>query len=259
MLCLNIGIGREGNAMAIVVVMAIHDEEAYLPISLRSLRAAPIAELIAILDRCTDNSETIIRNTFPEAHIIKKEKVEWKNSYAENLQIGLQHSNGEFVCIHDADIKSSPEVFPVLMREIKGSTVSVSPALETCKSVSLLNLLYYYWEKTYKLASLGREPRGGFRLARREILEEIGGFKDVEAPDTQLDLDLRRAGYDSKLVEEVTCLHLRKVTIKRAVRSQRLSGRMRRRMNMPFWRVLGHSLIRVRPFVLYGYLEGERV
>jgi glycosyltransferase involved in cell wall biosynthesis len=245
--------------MAIAVVMAIHNEQEYLPISLGSLRAAPIAELIAILDRCTDDSETIVRNIFPKANIIKKENTEWNNSYAENLQIGLRHSNGEFVCIHDADIKSSPEVFPILMKEIKDSTVSVSPALETCKSISLLNLFYHYWEKTYMLASLRREPRGGFRLARREILEKIGGFKDVEAPDTQLDLDLRRAGYDSKLVEEATCVHLRKVSVKRAIRSQRLSGRMRRRMNMPFWRVLGHSLIRARPFVLYGYFEGEKM
>ncbi len=242
--------------MAISVVMAIHNEEAYLPISLKSLKASPIAELIVILDRCTDNSEIIVKSEFPNANVIKKEKVKWKNSYAENLQIGLEHSNSEFVCIHDADIKGSPEVFRILISVLRDSTVSVSPAIETCKDISFLNLLYHYWEKSYRLFPFGREPRGGFRLAKREILEKIGGFKDVEAPDTQLDLDLRRAGYNSKLVEEAICLHLRRVSIKRAIGSQRLSGRMRRRMKMPFWRVLGHSLVRLRPFVLYGYYEG---
>src|SRR4030042_3186806 len=119
--CLSIGIRLQGVEVAISVVMAIHNEEAYLPISLKSLKTSPIAELIVILDRCTDDSEIIVKSEFPNANVIKKEKVKWENSYAENLQIGLEHSNGELVCIHDADIKGSPEVFRILIRELRDS------------------------------------------------------------------------------------------------------------------------------------------
>jgi glycosyltransferase involved in cell wall biosynthesis len=237
--------------------MAVHNEEAYLPLSLESLKEAPISELVVVLDRCTDRSEAIVRKEFPEARIITKTEAKWKNSYAENLQIGFNNSSMDIMCIQDADIKSSPKVFQVLEGKLDDTIASVSPALETYKRASLLNFVYHYWEKTFELISLGREPRGGFRLIKRKALEKVGGFKDVEAPDTQLDLDLRKAGYESKFVKEVTCLHLRKVSANRAIRSQILSGRMRRKMKMPFLRVLAHSLVRLRPFVLYGYLKGQ--
>jgi len=244
----------EGNK-AISVIMPVHNEEKYLPISLESLKKARINELIVILDRCTDNSEDIVRKNFPKAKIIKKQRCRWRNSYAENLQLGYKHASGDIICIHDADIKSTPEVFDVLMKELKGSVASVSPVIQTYKKASFLNLLYYYWEKTRRIAPLGEEPRGAFRLIRKDCLEKVGGFKDVIAPDTQLDIDLRKIGYKSKLCKDVICLHLRKFSFRKAIKSQINSGKMRKEINMPFWRVLGHSIIRLRPFVIYGYLK----
>ena len=249
------GVDFVNNSDSISVIMPVHNEEKYLPVSLESLKEARISELIVILDRCTDSSESIVKKNFPEAKIINKKQCGWKNSYAENLQIGYEHASGRIICIHDADIKSSPEVFNFLLRELKGRVASVSPEIWTYKEESFLNLLYYYWEKTYRITPFGGEPRGGFRLIRRECLERIGGFKDVIAPDTQLDIDLRKIGYESKLCRGVACLHLRRFSFKKAVKSQIISGKMRREINMSFWRVLGHSIVRLRPFVLYGYLK----
>jgi len=134
-------------------------------------------------------------------------------------------------------MKIPVNLFAVLLEELKGNVMSVSPAVQTYGKASFFNFLYYYWEKTRIIAPFGEQPRGGVRLIRREGLEKIGGFKDVIAPDTQVDI------------------HLRKFSFNKVVTGQINSGRMRREINMPFWKVLGHSVIRLRPFVLYGYFS----
>jgi len=235
---------------SISVIMPVHNEADYLPISLEIFKEPSISELIVILDRCTDNSEVIVRKNFPDARIIKKQRCKWRNSYAENLQLGFKNASGDIICIHDADIKSPPKIFDILIKELKGRVASVSPAIQTYKKASFLNFVYYYWEKTFKLAPLGEEPWGGVRLIRRDCLEKVGGFKDVISPDTQLDIDLREIGYESKLCKDVVCF-------RKSIKSQINSGRMRREIDMPFWRVLGHSIVRLRPFVIYGYLRSE--
>lgn len=243
------------NRARVSVIMPIHNEEAYLPCSLESLKKIEdqIFEFIFVLDRCSDNSEALVRQWFPSAKIVKKETSEWKNPIAENFQIGFEMSRGNIICTHDADV-TTPDNLLSLLEPLKNDVASVGPTLLTCKEVSFLNWLYYYWEKTRKFAPLGEEPRGALRLIRRECLEEVGGFKDVIAQETQLDVDLRKAGYQSIVAPNVIYYHLRKFSFKKAVRSQIRAGKMRRQMKMRFWRVLGHAVLRLRPFVLYGYL-----
>ena len=60
-------------------------------------------EFIFILDRCTDNSESIVMQWFPDARIVRKESNKWKNSLAENSQLGFEASKGNIVCTQDAD------------------------------------------------------------------------------------------------------------------------------------------------------------
>jgi len=235
--------------------MPIHNEEEYLPESLKTLKKIEnqFFEFIFIIDRCTDNSESIVRQWFPNAKIIKKESSKWKNSLAENFQLGLEVSKGNIICTQDADATAPPDLEP-LLDKLHGDVASVAPTLLTSKDVSFLNRLYYWWEKTRKFAPLGEEPRGAFRLIRRECLEQVGGFKDVISQETQLDIELRKAGYQSIVVHGVVYYHLRKFSFRKAIRSQIQVGRMRRQLNMPFWRVLGHAVFRLRPFVVYGYL-----
>jgi glycosyltransferase involved in cell wall biosynthesis len=131
--------------MVMDLIMAMHNEERYLPMSLRGLEHVPITRFIAVLDRCTDSSEAIVRKHFPNADVIKKDIVKWKNTYAENLQLGFQHSTSDIVCIHDADVLSTKEMFTMLLRElVNTNNASVSPNLLTYKYASFLNHLYYY-------------------------------------------------------------------------------------------------------------------
>ena len=243
----------------ISLIMPIHNEEEYLQESLETLRIIEnqFFELIFILDRCTDNSENIVIQLFPSAIVIRKESATWKNSLAENFQLGLEASKGNVICTQDADATAPPNLEP-LLEKLKGDVASVAPTLQTRKDVSFLNRLYYWWEKTRRFAPLGEEPRGAFRLIRRECLEQVGGFKDVIAQETQLDIELRKAGFRSIVVKDSINYHLRKFSFQKAVRSQIQAGRMRRQLNMPFWRVLGHSVFRLRPFVVCGYLLKSR-
>lgn len=243
--------------MRLSVIVPVHNEEAYLKFCLNSFERVKkqVFEFIFILDRCTDGSEALVKR-FSKARIVKKEIRKWKNSYAENLQIGLEVSKGDVVCIHDADIES-PSNLLSLVKELHDDVASVSPTIRTYREGSFLNHLYYYWEETRRFAPFGEQPRGGVRFIRRECLEKVGGFKDVIAPDTQLDIDLRSIGYRSLLVKSVTCYHLRKFSFRKAIRGQIQSGKMRRQNRTPVWRVLGHAIFRLRPFVLYGYLLQE--
>jgi glycosyltransferase involved in cell wall biosynthesis len=235
--------------------MPIHNEEEYLPRSLESLKQIEdqIFEFIFIIDRCTDNSEAIVRKWFPNVKIVRKNACKWKNSLAENFQMGFELSKGNIICIHDADV-TTPRNLLSLLDELKNDIASISLELITYRDASFLNLLYYYWEKTRKFAPLGEEPRGALRLVRRDCLEEVGGFKDVIAQETQLDIDLRKSGYKSIIVKKIKYYHLRKFSLKKAIISQIQAGKMRKQIRMPFWRVLGHAILRFRPFVLYGYL-----
>ncbi len=237
----------------ISVIMAIHNEETYLPKSLTCLKNEDI-KLIVILDRCTDNSKKIVENLFPEAIIVEKKATRWVNSYAENLQIGYEKTTGKYVGILDADICCPPDTFACLQKELNLQTASISANIVTDKTASFMNHLYYFWEKTHDWGVKEREPRGAIRVILREALNNVGGFKDTPTPDTQLDLDLRKAGYMSNLSRDVVCLHLRKFSFKKSIQTQIISGRTRRKMKMPLIKVLGHSIVRLRPFVFYGYL-----
>ncbi|HLE74762.1 MAG TPA: glycosyltransferase family 2 protein [Candidatus Bathyarchaeia archaeon] len=243
----------------ISLIMPIHNEEEYLPESLKTLKNIEnqFFEFIFILDRCTDNSGSIVMQWFPNAKIIKKESSKWKNSLAENFQLGLEASKGNIICTQDADATAPPNLGS-LLDKLQGDVASVAPTLLTRKDASFLNRLYYWWEKTRRFAPLGEEPRGAFRLIRRECLEQVGGFKDVIAQETQLDIELRNSGYRSIVVKDAVYYHLRKFSFRKAIRSQIQAGRMRRQLHMPFWRVLGHSVLRLRPFVVYGYLFKSR-
>jgi glycosyltransferase involved in cell wall biosynthesis len=243
----------------ITVIMPIHNEAKYLPDCLKSIKAIEnqFFEFIFIIDRCTDNSEAIVREWFPNATIVNKEVCKWKNSLAENYQIGLGMSKGEIICTHDADATSPPNILPLLI-ELTGNVASVSSEVVTWKKASFLNRLYYYWEKTRKFAPFGEEPRGAFRLIRKDAIEKVGGFKDVSAQETQLDIDLRKAGFQSILVKGVVSYHLRRISLRKSIRTQIRNGQMRRQFEVPFWKVLGHAVIRLRPFILYGYIFSKK-
>jgi len=239
----------------ISVITCAHNEERYVGKCLTSVRRALKnfeSEIVFVADRCTDGTVEIAKRHNVEKLIIKDWK-RWKNSYAEALQTGFLQSSGKYVSIVDADIVVPNDFFEKMLPMVRDNIVSVSAMVETYPS-TLINRLYYAWERTHNLAPLGKEPRGAARIMLREVLCEIGGFSDVSAPDTYLDVEVRKKGYKSIYFRGVKVWHIREINFKKVVSSQLGSGAARYNLGISFMKTLGHSIFRVRPLVICGWL-----
>jgi len=239
----------------ISVIICAHNEEKYVGKCLSSVRRALKnfeSEIIFVADRCSDNTAKIAEKYNVEKLIIKNWK-NWRNSYAESLQTGFLHSSGQYISIIDADIVIPENFFKKMLPMIKEKTVSVSAKVETYPS-TLLNRLFYAWEKFHDITPFGREPRGAARIILSKILHEIEGFRDVSTPDTDLDIRIRKRGYKSLYFNEIKTWHIREITFKKIINSQLASGTSRYNLGIGFMRTLGHSIFRARPLVLYGWI-----
>jgi len=241
----------------ISVIVCAHNEERYVGKCLASVRRAlrnfkDNSEIVFVADRCTDGTVEIAKKYSVEKLIIKSWK-RWKNSYAESLQTGLLHASGEYISIVDADIVVPEDFFEKMLPLLRGDVVSVSAAVETYPS-TLINSIYRAWERTHELTPLGREPRGAARIVLGAVLREVGGFSDVSAPDTDLDIKIRRRGYKSVYFKGVKVWHIREISLKKIVSSQISSGIARYHLGVGFMRTLGHSIFRLRPFVACAWV-----
>lgn len=234
------------------VVMAAHNEEKYIERALRSVFAQTLKpeKVIVVLDRCTDLTGEIARKF--EVEIIDKRVSMWRFSYAENLEIARKHVSTPFLAIVDADVELEPNYFEVLLSEMDDRTCCIGGRIET-RSNTILGMLLRYWERTYRF-SPDRRPRGCALLIRAGVLEEIGGFADVPAPDTYVQDAAIKRGYLVKVTERVRAYHIRDITLLRALKTQFNAGIGRYVMGKGFLRTLGHSAVRLRPLVVVGYV-----
>lgn len=243
-----------GQRPLISVICCAHNEEDYvdksLPCILNSLKGLP-AEVLFVADRCTDNTVDIARRY--DVTVIKKTWKKWGNSYAESLQTGYLEAKGTYVSIIDADIAVPANFFANLASVTGGDVASVAADVVTCPD-TFWNRVFYAWEKTYNIAPLGKEPYGAARLIVKRALDRIGGFQDVPAPDTNLDIRLAKEGYKSLAVSAVKAYHLRHLSLGKMISGQIMNGRARYLLGISLKRTLGHSILRVRPLILQGWM-----
>jgi len=234
------------------VIMAAHNEEKYIGRALESVFAQTVkpSKVVVVLDRCTDRTGDVARR-FPVEIIEKKEKKRLF-SYAENLDIAWRFTETPFVAIVDADVELEPNYFEILLSEMGKNMGCAGGRVET-KSKTLLGRLLRCWERTYSV-SPNRRPRGCALLIRREVLEKMGGFADVPAPDTFIQDQAIKLGYRVKVVESAKAYHIRDVTLFRALKTQFNAGVSRYVMGKSFLVTLGHSIVRLRPLVAVGYI-----
>lgn len=86
-------------------VVAVHNEEKYLPYSLTNISNSVFDEIIFVLDRCTDASEKIVKtirdNRF---YLLHKNQQTWNEGCAESKNMGCLYAIGELLMISDADV-----------------------------------------------------------------------------------------------------------------------------------------------------------
>jgi len=240
------------------VVVCVHDEEEYVGKALESIYAQTLKpnQVIAVLDRCTDNSKSVV-TSYPCDVLIEKNIQRWESSYAENLEMGRNRAKGERVAIVDADMVLPPTYFEETVKCFAehSNLACVSGGVVTAPT-NLLNKLINLWEKTYRFAPVGRQPYGCLVISR-EFLNKMGGFKDVNTPDTYVISEADKLGAHSLVLQHLEVLHVRKNTLKSCVERQLSQGKGRGQLGQSLIKSLLHSVIRLRPFVFIGHLQRE--
>ncbi|MBO0888383.1 glycosyltransferase family 2 protein [Candidatus Bathyarchaeota archaeon] len=243
----------------VTVLVCAHNEEAYIGDCLDSVTAQTQipALVIVVADRCTDRTEEIARQKLSSVPslILEKDRSSWQNNISENLQMGLEKAKGVALVVVDADMVIPQRFLEALLSGLD-SLAAVSALVRTDPSRGLLNRLVAAWELTYRFTPLGEQPRGGARAIATKPLRLVGGFRDVYAWESDLDTRLRKAGFKVKLDRNVSVLHRRKMTVARSVAYQIQAGRARKELHVSLLRTLLHSIVRLRPFVVVGYLSG---
>ena len=240
------------------VVVCAHNEESHIEACLESIRHQTISPrlIVVVLDKCTDRTDILARTVLENSDsvVIEKDAQRWKNSISENLELARRKAVGAAFIVVDADIVVPVDFLERLLPQLD-TLASVSALARTDPGQGFLNRIVSFWERSYKFAPVGLEPRGGARAILREALDEIGGFRDVIAWDTDVDNRLRKASYKVKLDTSLTVLHRRRMTFRRSFAYQVQAGRARKELGIPLGRTVLHSILRLRPFVFYGYLK----
>ena len=238
----------------ISVISCAHNEEEYVDRFLQSLQSSLEGfphEVIFVADMCSDS--TVEKAQSYDVKLLEKKWRRWRNSYAEALQYGFLHSRGNLISIMDVDLIVPKNFFRVLVPKVKGRVASATACLLTYPD-TFMNRVIYAWEKTYQIAPLGRGPYGAARVIQKEALHRVGGFRDVFSTDTDLDFRLERLGYKSITVSEVVVYHARRSSIGSLVKRQIRLGRGRYMIGFGLMRTIGHSVFRLRPFVIAGWI-----
>jgi glycosyltransferase involved in cell wall biosynthesis len=247
-------------------VMPVHNEALFLPISLESLRMAPLDELVIILDRCIDNSKEIVKYFKPNyaVKVIEKNWTgNWKNKIAEVTNYGFENANGEIIFSLFADVLYDPEIFSVkhLMLLDRYGMVSFQ-YYNADIATSRLRVGYeILLSKISGKVSKNEIWKGAIFATKRSIWEKLRFNDTTSLYGEHLQfLDYKRRlealGIRYKHIITTKNLHLRDTTFTKNTQLKDEKGRFIN--NYSLWRVCLHSLLHVKPYVLIGYIGEKR-
>jgi len=232
----------------ISIIIPVHNEEKYLPFSLRPLLALKGIRIIFVLDRCRDKSEVIVRK-FGEKHgntIIITKNVEGKteNPTWEAYMTGAKHVKHGRMLFLGSDVIIDRKVFNYLE----------DAKLLKFRYVNYSSHFWYAFEKIiqrFSAKSYCVECIDVRLINSIPFLSE--SYDDIVRGKTKL-ADVLNASFLNKkfvCIDAVECLHLRpRVPVDR----QFLQGYVRHMRGVPFLKVLSHSLLYRKVHVFRGYV-----
>ena len=245
-------------------VMPIHNEEKYLPYSLSSLLDAEIDELVVVLDRCTDRSESII-DYFAEhvdyevKKVIVKER-RWLYPTAEVFTIGFNMASGDIIYSLAGDCIYNPEIFRIDWSQIEFASF---PYLDYPIYGKLIEKIQANWINMYKKIAYslypklsGKDKFSGIYAFKRHVYEAIPRI-DVMSEDIWFLKEARKKGYKYKYFPDLINIHLRPTLLSNKEK-QRWHGRSRAHLGYPLWKVIAHSVILGKPEVFKAYIQEKK-
>jgi len=247
--------------MKISVVMPVHNEEAYLPYSLPSLKRIEhyFCEVIFVLDNCTDKSKTIIQKHFPEATIYEKQEHKWNFYAAEAFQYGFDRASGDIIWALAADLIFDP-VIPNIIKNVFADE-KIGTVCFRYLNYDLFNhwnMVKGSYDNVYKtiMQYFRREARHtGVYAFRRQMMLEIGGLADIVSEYDEFCRRVTKNGWKLVYVPSTHLLHLRPgLTAKK----QYMQGVAR--FYLPSYnlsKTLLHSFVHLKPYLITGYLHAK--
>jgi hypothetical protein len=247
------GLRRE---MRISGVMAVHDETEYLRYSLPALRWIPFDVLIFVLDRCTDNSEEIIRRLAPNhSKIISKQEQYWVNPIAETFQIGFDRARNDLVFALGADLILTPHVLTItedLMRDPRIGSVFFGFTARPIRGIRRrIHEEYINFLKRYLLDRVS-PYRMEFTTGVYCFRKSLARLRDVPAEYDDVHDQIRAKGYEAVYVPDAGIIHLRACLSRE---KQIWHGRVRAKLGEPFMKVALHSIVNLKPWTLITFLR----
>jgi glycosyltransferase involved in cell wall biosynthesis len=224
-------------------VVAVHNEEQYLPYCIMALRDSPLYEAIFVLDRCSDRSLNIIEETnFPfKVKVIELKKKQWLSPTAEPFAIGFKEATGDVAYSIGSDIYVDPRIFTVDWSGIDLCSFK-------CNDYSLFGSSWEKLKAKTKETVIYNYERLKNRIAHRSMLTGIYGFRktiydniqhvDCDAEDSAFLKTCIAVGLRYRYFSWSTSLHLRPCN----PRSLKLRAQIAVQQNVPIPRALFYTL-----------------
>jgi glycosyltransferase involved in cell wall biosynthesis len=235
--------------------MPVHNDSLMLRYSLPALVNASLDELVFLLDRCTDESEQIIKfwkesfNPPFQVRTVKKDKQSWKSPVSEAFQAAFENCKGDVIyslaadCIYDPIIFNFEPEYDAICYNYVDRDLNTNPIRQNYE---------IFLQKFRRFKRIG-----DVFAVKKYVWKELGGFKDhaeadVWHPHGIIFFEMLKNQGFKYAVRDSKTIHLRCPINANTQISQ---GRLRAKTKSPLWRVISHSVIHVKPYVLIGYLQ----
>ncbi len=245
------------------LVIPVHNEASMLVYSLPSTYRLGAKEVIFVLDRCTDDTEHIIRKFWQKCYsnggnidlvlLNVKRKSNWRIHLNFLYDLGIRKAKSKIVLLSQADIiYDSTKIRENIQ---KASYGMVSFSVTEHPHIAPWN--HFVTVTLQKLGVVfGLERFSGlFAFSKEHYLTCPLTAEDQLNFDTQLLMNFKVKGYPYIYVISKN-LNMRPALIFRGESEKLLKvGADRYKMGKPFWNVLLLSIIRLTPEILLGYMQ----
>ncbi len=167
---------------ALVIIPTYNEKDNIKKIIFETLKQDDIIEILVVDDGSPDGTGNIVKeiqkNT-DKVHLLgRKKKMGLGSAYVAGFKFAIK--NGfDYIIEMDADFSHNPKEIPNMLREIQNNDLIIGSRYIVGINVinwSLKRLLLSYFASIYVRVITGmdvKDPTGGFKCFRREVLENI--------------------------------------------------------------------------------------